>query len=403
MPGGGVIFPGHDAASGYEIWYSDGTPGGTHLVKDIMPGTATGLGDPFPLFNGFDFNGKAYFLAYDGNTGVQLWSSDGTEAGTGQFAAINESDDSGAIPLNWSKNAQRFIVKGHEGMLSSDGTQAGTFQLHASQYATPRIPGIAHPVTDDGVMYFTGPVDGTPTLFSTDGVTNTMLLDNSISGQPMPYLIEMGGMIYTFVQDDDDYVSLARIDPVAHTLTILTNFGGMGGSAPGLHNPYGFRTDGAHIYFMGNLAGEGTQYWMSDGTAEGTGKVYHFTPTVQNSGPNAASANMVVFQGQFVYAANDPGVGAELFAGNGVVGIDEHEAAHGAIQAWTDASGLLLVRGTGPLGMVRVLDITGREVARKNNVRSGQVQLHLGERPAGIYLVRSEYLGQVRRTRVLLD
>lgn len=195
MPDGGVIFPGHDAAAGYEPWYSDGTVAGTHQVMDIMPGTTTGLGDPFPLFNGFAFNGKAFFLAADGVTGVQLWSSDGTEAGTSLFATINEADETGAIGLHWSKNAQRFIVKGHKGMLSSDGTVAGTLVLHDSEYATPRTPGVSHPVTNDGVMYFTGPVDGTPTLFSTDGVTNTALLNEGLSGQSLLYLIEMGGAI----------------------------------------------------------------------------------------------------------------------------------------------------------------------------------------------------------------
>lgn len=376
MPGGGVIFPGYHAASGYEAWYSDGTESGTHLVKDIMPGTATGLGDPFPLFNGFAFNGKAYFLAYDGATGVQLWSSDGTEAGTSLFATINDPDDSGAIALQWSKNAQRFIVKGHEGMLSSDGTVAGTLVLHTSQYATPRTPGIAHPITDDGVMYFIASENGTPTLFGTDGVTNTVLLNDGLSGQGMPYLIEMGGAIYTFALDDDDYVSLARIDPSANTLTIVTNFAEFGAAFPGLYNPYGFRTDGQFIYFIGNLSQEGTQYWMSDGTAEGTRKIHHFTPTVQNGGPNAAGANMIVFQDQFVYAANDPGVGVELFTGTGVVGISETEAAID-VEAWASGHGLLDLRVQDDhLRHVRILDLSGRAVLEQGVALNGRATLH---------------------------
>lgn len=387
MPDGGLIFPGFDADAGYEPWYSDGTTNGTYRVKDILLGAATGLGDPFPLFTGFAFGGKAYFLAYDGATGVQLWSSDGTEAGTALFVTINDPDDSGGIGLQWSKNAQRFIVKGHEGMLSSDGTLAGTYVLHGSQYATPRVPGIAHPVTDDGVMYFTASENGTPTLFSTDGVTNTVLLDNSISGQSIPYLIEMGGMIYAFVLDDDDYTALARIDPIAHTLTIVTNFGGMGGFSPGLYNPYGFRTDGDHIYFIGNLAGQGTQYWMSDGTAEGTRKVYDFTPTIQNGGPNAAGANMTVFQGQFVYAANDPGVGVELFAGSGAVGINAAPTPID-LHAWASGHGSIDIRvKDDQLRHVRILDLSGRTVVDHGFLLQGEVRLQHALVP-GVYALQ---------------
>ena len=401
MPDGGVVFPGHDATAGYEPWYTDGTTGGTHRIKDIMPGTTTGLGDPFPLFNGFGFNGKAYFLAYDGVTGVQLWTSDGTEGGTSLFATINEADDSGAIGLHWSKNAQRFIVKGEDGMLSSDGTLAGTFVLHASQYATPRTPGIAHPVTDDGVMYFTGPVDGTPTLFSTDGVTNTVLLNEGLSGQGMLYLIEMGGAIYTFVLDDDDYVSLARIDPAANTLTILTNFAEFGAAFPGLQNPYGFRTDGSYIYFAGNLAQEGTQYWRSDGTAAGTQKVHHFAPTVQNGGPNAAGVNMTMFQDQFVYAANDPGVGVELFTGNGVVGINELAQAID-LQAWASGPGMMDLSVTDDhLRHVRIVDLAGRTVFEQGLSASGRATVHHGAGP-GVYALQvTTAKGQVMAKVVL--
>lgn len=386
MADGGLIFPGHSEAAGYEAWYTDGTSAGTHLVKDILPGSATGLGDPFPLFNGFAFAGKAYFLAYDGATGVQLWSSDGSEAGTSLFATINDPDDSGAIALPWSKNAEHFIVRSQEGLLSSDGTVEGTVVLHGSQYATPRIPGIAHPATDDGVMYFTASENGAPTLFSTDGVSNTVLLDNGISGQSMPYLIEMGGMIYTFVLDDDNYTSLARIDPSANTLTILTNFGEFGASFPGLYNPYGFRTDGQFIYFSGNLAEEGTQYWMSDGTAEGTRKVYHFEPTMQNGGPNAAGAQMVVFQDQFVFAANDPGVGVELFTGSALVGIEEQPYAV-ALQAWAAGPGVLALQvEDDELRHVRVMDMAGRTLLEQG-LRVGAMTTVSHQLQAGIYAV----------------
>ena len=49
LPGGKLLFPGHSEAHGHEPWVTDGTLAGTHMVKDIMPGSTTSLGDPFPL------------------------------------------------------------------------------------------------------------------------------------------------------------------------------------------------------------------------------------------------------------------------------------------------------------------------------------------------------------------
>lgn len=71
-----------DPVFGSEPWISDGTPEGTRLLKDIMPGSADS--SPTPLFEHtfVAFNGLVYFAANDGVSGLELWRTDGTEAGT---------------------------------------------------------------------------------------------------------------------------------------------------------------------------------------------------------------------------------------------------------------------------------------------------------------------------------
>ncbi|MEJ0030995.1 MAG: hypothetical protein WDO15_11740 [Bacteroidota bacterium] len=60
-----------------KLWKSDGTTGGTTLVKDINPG-----------FESSEINfmnirsGKLYFMAYTREAGNELWTSDGTAEGT---------------------------------------------------------------------------------------------------------------------------------------------------------------------------------------------------------------------------------------------------------------------------------------------------------------------------------
>ncbi len=67
----------NDGTSGIELWKSDGTAAGTVLVKDIRPGIFNS--NPLSLTN---VNGTLFFAANDGVTGFELWKSDGTAAGT---------------------------------------------------------------------------------------------------------------------------------------------------------------------------------------------------------------------------------------------------------------------------------------------------------------------------------
>lgn len=79
---GQAFFFTSDSDSGSEPWISDGTSEGTRLLKDIMPGP--GNSSPTPLFEHafVAFNGLVYFAANDGVSGLELWRTDGTEAGT---------------------------------------------------------------------------------------------------------------------------------------------------------------------------------------------------------------------------------------------------------------------------------------------------------------------------------
>ncbi|HSK77590.1 MAG TPA: ELWxxDGT repeat protein [Thermoanaerobaculia bacterium] len=77
LPGGLVLFAASDGVSGLELWKSDGTEAGTVLVKDIYPGESGS--QPFVLTA---VEGRAYFSANDGVHGRELWVSDGTEDGT---------------------------------------------------------------------------------------------------------------------------------------------------------------------------------------------------------------------------------------------------------------------------------------------------------------------------------
>src|SRR5262249_8125769 len=74
---GTLFFTASTAATGLELWKSDGSQAGPVLVKDLNTGSAGS--SPGNLTN---VNGALFFTA-DGGTGVQkLWQSDGPATGT---------------------------------------------------------------------------------------------------------------------------------------------------------------------------------------------------------------------------------------------------------------------------------------------------------------------------------
>mgnify|MGYP002135364656 CR=1 FL=1 len=72
-----LFFAADDTVNGSELWKSDGTPGGTVLVKDISIGV-TGSSPTSLVAVG----GILFFAADDGIRGGELWRSDGSDSGT---------------------------------------------------------------------------------------------------------------------------------------------------------------------------------------------------------------------------------------------------------------------------------------------------------------------------------
>lgn len=69
------------------MWTCDGTAVGTSILKDINPGINSAFNPNLPPHFTF-FNNKMFFVANDGVTGFELWSTDGTSAGTSLFKDI---------------------------------------------------------------------------------------------------------------------------------------------------------------------------------------------------------------------------------------------------------------------------------------------------------------------------
>lgn len=121
-----MFFTGYDPANGTELWMTDGTAAGTHIVKDIKPGT----GNSAPLAF-CKIGTEVFFSCHQNGLERKLWKTDGTEAGTVQVPVAEPffiSDNAVGIANNKMIFFAHNTVDGYEPYVS-DGTAAGTFML----------------------------------------------------------------------------------------------------------------------------------------------------------------------------------------------------------------------------------------------------------------------------------
>ncbi len=126
VSGNTLYFGGYDAANGLELWVTDGTAAGTHIVKNIKTGTGNSQPQAF-----CKIGTETFFTATAVGLERKLWKTDGTDAGTVQVAVAEPFfilDNAVGIVNNKMIFYAHNTVDGYEPYVS-DGTAAGTFML----------------------------------------------------------------------------------------------------------------------------------------------------------------------------------------------------------------------------------------------------------------------------------
>lgn len=174
-----IYFTADDGVHGTEIWITDGTPAGTRMIKDIRPGSGSGV--TYPLT--FSATDELVFFGAPDNTDYQyeLWRTDGTAAGT--FQVTNFADTSRIGP-GWftpCNNKMFFLTTDNwnrENLWVTDGTPEGTKKVSEMDNVYPCL-------CVNNLLYFKADIytDNEMELWRTDGTSEgTFMIKNNLPG-----------------------------------------------------------------------------------------------------------------------------------------------------------------------------------------------------------------------------
>jgi ELWxxDGT repeat protein len=357
-----TFFTASDGVHGQELWVTDGKAADTHMVLDINPNNSG------PFFNGESpseltaYKGRLYFMADDGVHGVELWTSDGSTAGTHLVKDVNPGSASSApayYPVPFITNPPQMVVSGgilyfvaddgvHGNELwASDGRAASTHlvrDINPGSTSSPIVnppPGLpttsvlvnsSNPswLTDvNGKLYFTAndgvhgvelwTSDGTAagTHLAADVLPGSDAVGNHYSSDPQNLTVS-GGKLFFLAANPRGGQSLWVLNPASNAVTRLEDLAVPPNPLylPGLFSPGAsapLLAAGNKIYFVNYDASHGRELWASDGTVQGT-------RLVKDVRPGAASSQigfLAALNGKALFAANDGTHGRELWVSAG--------------------------------------------------------------------------------------
>jgi ELWxxDGT repeat protein len=317
-------------SSGLTLWATDGTPAGTVSLNQGF--CASGCLQETPFSSPVLYNGVVFFGARGG-----LWKSDGTAGGTALVKEIQTGFSYHVLQSLTVVGPNLFFVAGSTSsgieLWKSDGTASGTglvkdINLVTHQNSDP--VGSSYPLFLTGIgttVYFSAndEIVGRE-LWKSDGTASGTLLVKDIRGgadsSSPAYITNVNGTLLFSADDGANGVELWKSDGTAGGTVMVKDIRpGTGSSSPGLGNPNSFSFNppntfiqaNGSIYFTADDGVGGAELWKSDGTAAGTVMVKDINSGTGSSTPSG----FVSFNGLIFFNADDGVHGKDLWRTDG--------------------------------------------------------------------------------------
>ena len=318
--GGNIYMAAYGPTTGYELWRSDGSSGGTNLLLDIWTGNNGSDPNSSNPSNFLVAGSTLFFTATNGSNGTELWRTDGTAGGTVMVADIATGSS--------SSNPSSLTLVGTT-LFFSAANSSGDRELYrcASPYTTVtqvrdiNAGGSSDPqqlFAHDGILFFS----------ATDGVTgrelwkseapfgsiNTTLVRNiwtgsgsTGNGNPKNFF-SLGNRLLFQANDSTNgaelWSAVAPYNTGSTALLVNINTSATASSFPNL-----FTAIGDTVFFRANTNTHGFELWKSGGTSASTRRVADMNVGTGSSSPSF----LTVFDNRIYFTANNGTGGRELY------------------------------------------------------------------------------------------
>lgn len=338
---GKIYFTGIDVtnATGHELWVTDGTDGGTQLVKDIYSGATSS--QPRDLFV---FNNAVYFFAKTASDGVELWKSDGTSGGTVEVKDINPGSGNSYNNTYTSFFANNGILyfdatDGTNGveLWKTDGTDNNTVMVKDINTGTNSSNAENFTALGTNVIFSATDATHGTELWKTDGTSGGTVLVQDIesgtgSSSPNQFVAFQNKIFFAATTGSAPLTTGGLYSTDGNSATLVKSFGTLGGTellsfSAILNNKLIFSA------YTINIISHAVdiQIWASDGTTAGTAAITNFNtsgtegagaiilPDIFSTGVNG-DYHTHSFNGKIFFVADDGTHGAELWITDGSSG-----------------------------------------------------------------------------------
>lgn len=300
------------------------------LVKDIYPGSFPSTNASW-IYYTQQVGNTFYFAADDGVHDVELWKSNGTEAGTALVKDIN---------VGTTVDGIEALLLGHDGYLffearvgntrdlwRSDGTDASTVPYRDVCGGTYKRPGGGFKKSDlifkDGKLYFkAGSSDVTligDELWVSDGtpVGTVKVKHLGFNSADAPFgLIDMNDQLFFSAGVALEGRGLWASDGTDTGTVVLKTIADDG---TGGFNPSALRPANGYFYFRAYTPVSGHELWVSDGSEAGTVMLKDIYPGEEDGLYDLYDMNNARFtaDGKLLFPAKTAANGTELWISDG--------------------------------------------------------------------------------------
>ena len=307
--GNKIIFAGDNIANYGEIWSSDGTQAGTIALERFQP-TLTNVK---PVMDMATLGNEVMYGVVNSSNRSLLKKTDGTAAGTSIVYDFSSLDR--AIDLALFKTINNILYfnvydiagTGYDQLWRSDGTTAGTYMLKdfgADHY-------VASTYMNAGSFFYIMLVQpGTGNvLWKSDGTaagTVELKTIGTLGNNNYPAFAAIGNTLY-FAGLDGNGKELWKTDGTAAGTVMVSDINPGTASS----NPFFFTILNNNIYFSATTANEGAELWKFDGVNTSLVK------DINSGTAGSAPGSLVVSNNAILFRALTATSGSELWITDG--------------------------------------------------------------------------------------